>query len=485
MKRFRYIVMIILVLALFASTTAIAEDTETVTTITCKPGTLLSDDILNQICDTASIRIHSLSDGYGALVLSLGETDTLTNLFRVGEDGFYLQSDLLGEKPLYFNWEELSTLMMDQLQNNPDMEAFNTMMDPTMIQAMMSGEITEDTDEETLKSMMSIDEETLNFINGIEESKTVETGTFSLEGSDTANQKSIVILEKEDLLKIFRLPMVREQMFKQLAMESPELTEEEINAQIDAQLAEIDDFITQSNLTLTVTLYTTDEDFVALEYVVSGTGEGTDGTPENGTAVLTVTKTTVEPGTFYQVKLHLVAGEEDYVPLDGSLYLSDEFISGKLLIYSAPETPTATISFNSDQSEADHVMGELDATITDESTGPMTAILVFDQAKGENVTDTVLDLYFGGSLDEMKLSLPDYSVITMNLHTVTQPDSGFFASLQNANPEGSVQLTQMTEEEMNTYVTGIQQSMMTTVMSIMNNLPPEVSSALMESSSTN
>lgn len=484
MKRLRYIVMIILVLALFAATVAMAEDTETVTTITCKPGTLLSDDILNQICDTASLRIHSLSDGYGALVLSLGEVDALTNLFRVGEDGFYVQSDLLGEKPLYFSWEELSTLMMDQLQNNPDMEGFNAMMDPTMFQAMMSGEITEDTDDETLMSMMNIDEETLNYINGLEESKTVETGTFSLEGSDTANQKSVITLEKEDLLKVFTLPMVRQQMVKQLTMESPELTEEEINAKIDAELAEIDAFITQSNLTLTVTVYTMDEDFVALEYVVSGTGEGSDGAPENETASFTVTKTTVEPGTFYQAKLHLVTGEDDYIPLDGSLYLSDEFVSGKLLVYSDPETPVVTVSFSYDQSEADHVMGEIDATLNDESTGLVTAILVFDQTKGENVTDTVLDLYFGGSLDEMKLSLPDYSVITLNLHTVTQPDSGFFASLQNATPEGSVQMTQMTDEELNTYVTGIQQSMMTTLMSIMNNLPPDISNALMESSSS-
>ena len=495
MKRFAFIAVICLVLVMFGFASALAEETETVTTITCTPGTLLADDdTLTQICDTASIRIHSLPSGYGALVLSLGEKDVLTNLLRLEEEGIYVQSDLLGETPLYFNWEELTTMFMEQLETNPDLQSLQGMMNDNTFQMMMNTPMTamtvdadslDDLDKMESLAMMDLDEETLAFATDIEASKTMETGSFTLDGSDVATQKETVVLSPEDLVRAVELPMVRQQLQQQIVMEDPTLTEAEINEQIDAMLDEMKSFITEGNLSVTVSMYTTDDAFIAYEFLATGAIKADDGSMEDLSVSMTVTKTTVEPAAFYQVKMSMNNGEENYEPLYASLYKADGFVTGKLLINSFSEIPVATITFNYDDTDAQHIVGEINATFYEEDIDVYTSgIVIFDQTKGVNVTDTTVDLYVGDQIETIKAALDNYSMISLDFHTVTQPDSGFFASLQAADPASSVQLTQMTEEEVETYMTGAQQNMMMAFFTVINELPPEISEALMEGFST-
>jgi hypothetical protein len=42
-------------------------------------------------------------------------------------------------------------------------------------------------------------------------------------------------------------------------------------------------------------------------------------------------------------------------------------------------------------------------------------------------------------------------------------------------------MLQMTDEELNAYMQAVQQSMMMTVMTVIQNLPPDISNALMQS----
>ena len=430
---------------------------------------------LTKLCDVASIRLHSAPEGYGALVLSLGEVDALTNLFRMEDDGFYLQSDMLGETPLYFSWDDLTTLMSDLMENMQDMPMMGTMMGPEQMQAMMDGSMTE----EQALAMMGVDEELMSFISDVDAAKIVETGAFSLEGSDIADQKIVTVLTNEDLIRAVNMPIVRKQIVSQLQMSSPEMTVEEIGAEVDAEIADISQTIQDANLSATSTVYQANGEFVAYELLIIGNETYNDTVSEASISV-TVTKTSIDTAEFYQLSVRLREDGDEFQNQYGSLYIDGEFISGKYLFNDYDDEPVFSASFNCDTSADDHTIGELSFTVYDGYYGATSVLVVFDQSKNENVTDTVIDLYAGGAVDDIKASLNTTDVISLKFHTVSQADSGLFNALRNATPETSVQLTQMTEDETAAYLEGMQQNFMTTLMTVMNNLPPDISNSLMQ-----
>lgn len=479
MKNKSLILIVCLVLLVFGFTTATAEGTETVTTITCEPGSLLAEDAtLAQICETAAIRIHSMTEHYGAFVLSLNGVDTLKSLFRVEESGIYLQCLMTGPTPLYFTWEDLMNLIMEQLESNPELGEANALFNPDTLQAMLDGSMT---DEQAL-DMMGVDQGMLDYISEIEALATVETGSYTLDGSDVANTKTVVVMTKDEIVKAVDLNVVRDQIASQLRMSSSQLTEEEINAKVEAQLDEIKQTIEDSNLAVTTTIYEMDEEFVAYELVISDAMDNYDGSTSNAGITATVTKTTVEQAAFYQLSVLLVEDENEMINQSGSLYIGDDFVTGTYQINSMDGEPVMSAALSFDSSLPGQKTGELTVTISDGYSGSEnSALITFDQTTVEKVKDTVVSVYAGaGSADSVKAALADTDLISFSFHTVAQEDSGFFSALQEATPETSVQLAQMTEDELNAYMAGMQQSMMMTVLTLIDNLPPEISDSLMQ-----
>ncbi|HPF87122.1 MAG TPA: hypothetical protein PK537_03575 [Candidatus Limiplasma sp.] len=470
------IIVICLMLALFSFSTATAAETETVTTITCIPGSLLSEyDVFNQICETAAIRIHYLSDGYGALVLALDDTDVLNNLIRVDENGLYLQSDLLGTSVHYFSWEDLITLYTEQIENSDEMQSFTQMMDSPMFQMMLNGSVNEDMDEADAYAMMGIDEETICYFNDLENSKTIETGTFYFQ-SIVADQKTVMVLTGDDLVDILNLPFMREQIASIEKMSSDGLTDEEVYALADDDLADMRSEFEEINLTLTMTTYTKDNAFVAFDMTIDG-----DDGYEAAAINLSVTKATIGDAAFYQLNVSIAEDNEIMHSEYGELYLGNDFIAGKYSMNAYADDPILSTTFNCDLTKADSVSGEFTATLYEEYFDEQIAImLLFDQTRNGDVSDTAIDLFAGASVDGIKSALSDASVISLYFHTVVQPDSGYFAALQSATPETSIQLTQMSDEELEEYSAGLEQTMMMSLYTIIENLPPDLSTALSE-----
>ena len=454
MKNKRLILIVCLVLLVFGFSTATAEGTETVITITCEPGSLMAENTtLTQICETAAIRINAMPEGYGAFTLLFNEVDTLQCLFRLEDSGLYLQSQSTGATPLYFSWEDLMNFIMDQLENNPDLGEINAMFDPDMLQSMLDGSMTD----EQAMDMMGIDDELLEFISDIEALQTVQTGSFTLDGSDVANQKTVIALTKDELIRAVDLNVVRNMIASQLQMSSAYLTEEEINAEVDAQLDEVKQSIEESNLAVTYSIYTAADEFVAFELVVSGAMDNGDGSEDSLGITATVTKTTVGQAAFYQLSVDLFEGENEMSNQYGSLYIGDGFVTGTYLINSidGEEIMSAALSF--DTSVPGQKTGEVTLTVNDGySETANTALVTFDQTIDENITDTVIAVYYGaGSVDSVKASLAQTDLIAVRFHTVEQPDSGFFSGLQAATPETAMQPMQMTEDELNEYMANI------------------------------
>ena len=346
------------------------------------------------------------------------------------------------------------------------------------IKSMMNSKVeSKDLTDADVMEMMDLDEETMNYIADVQASADVQSGSFALKGSDVANQKTVIVLTNEDLARALELPMVRQQMESQISVSDPYMTAEELSSEVNQQLADAKQMIMDSDMTVTISEYTNDGEFVAMEVLLTEN--------ENSVAQsvsFTVTKTTADYMEFYQMTATIDDGESSYQMLNGSLYYSDEFISGSLKVNDMDNEPVATANFTCDTYAADQTSGELSGTVYSYGAADGTLLAVFDQTIDGDTTDTTIDLYTSsGSVDDLKADLMDNGLISLNINTVTQPDSGFFADLQSAAPETSAQLLTMTEDELNAYMQAVQQSLMMTVFTIIDNLPPDVSDALMQS----
>ena len=475
MKHKSVILLVLLLLITFGATVAVAQSTETVTTVTVKTGALLAEyEDESQILDIAALRFHSMPEGYGAFALSLNGNDTLQSMFKLEEDGLYVQSAMLGQQPLYFTWDDIKAFIMEQMESYAQMQPMDMPFDMDTMQAMMDGSLTD----EQMMEMLGIDEELLTLIGDIQASQVVETGSFYVEGSDEATLKTVIEVTGEDLTRFVELPMTRDMIVNSTMASDYNVSPEDFDQLVDAQLVEIKQMIAQSSPVITITTYTNDEEFVAFTMDMNAAlDDYNGGTVPIGIHVL-LTRTSIETAKFYQLDVTLTEADQEFLNQRGSLFVSDAFVTGHYMTFAEPDVPLFEAVLNCDRALADHTTAELALTMMDGD--PQSVFIMMDQQENNNVKDTAIDVYFGGSVEEIKRALTEASVFTLKLHTVTQPDSGYFAALQNASPETSVQLLTMDETELETYMQSIQQSMLMTLLTVVENLPPEISNSLME-----
>ena len=490
MKNKIFALLMCLVLLAFGFTAASADQsTETVTTLSLKAGPLLAEPAeVSQILDAASIRIHTMPEGYGAFVLTLNNVDTLQSLFKAEKDGVYVNSDVFGQTPLYFSWEDISAFVTQQMQaytenQGLDLQAMNVAAEMESYQAMINGAMTDGTmTEEQMYEMMGLDEDLLAYINDIDAKKVTESGTFAINGSDEADQKITIVMTTEDIARVLDLQMVWDQMASQLMANDEALSQENIDSQVAEMVAEAKSELMDSNLQVNVTTYTKNDELVA--FVFNMTGDMSNYTSEKTPIGIdaTLTRTTIDTAKYYQFSTTVMQNGESMEIQTGSLYMSEAFVSGEYVLYESPDKPAFKASFNCDKKNADHTNAEVSLTIFDNYAGnEQSAYLTFEQKKAENVTDTEIALYVGGTVDSIKAALDETGLITLKVNTVTQPDSGFFVALTNISPDTSVQILQMTDEELENYMLTLQRGLTMTVLNIIDNLPPDISESLMQS----
>ncbi len=475
----RKLLALLLCMALLVSglAAATAEDMETVTTISLKAGPLMAElgDDVAKVMDMATVRFHSMTDQLGAFVLTLNDTDVFKSLFKMEEDGVYVQSRVFGAQPLYFTWDDIQTFIEQQMEASMDMET----MDPEafkMMQGMMDGTLTD----EDISSMMGYDEELIEFANEIEARAATEEGTFFVEGSDAATLKTVTVFTAEDAVRIIQMPMVRENVASQLAMADPELTQAEVDTMVYEQLAQMEKEILASNLNAEMIAYTSDDELIAFTFDLTADADEYEGETIPMGIYAQVTRTTIDTAKFYQFAVTFTQGDESFLNQSGSLYMADNYSTGQYTLFSMPNEPLLQIAMNCDREEANHTNADMSFTVYDSFSGEVQSIyLMLDQNRAESVTDTAIDVFVGGTVEEIKAAQQDMRLVSMKINTVTQPDSGFFAALDNATPESSVQLLTMNDEEMESYMLTLQNGLMMTVLSVIDNLPPEMSESLM------
>lgn len=477
---------------------------EIVSTITFEPGAMLSSDqMVTDLCAATAIRMQKLPGGYGAMTLTLSGEDMITVQVRVDDNGLYAQSEVLGDTPLYFTWDDIENGIVEAMKSSGMDESmtaeFSKGFSEGFKQALAFGEAAKAKEDGTMSQdeiskkivdMMGWDESVLTWANGIKDKAVVTNGSFTIGDSDTADTQTVMQITSDDMIALFDTQFMKDQMIKQQKMEDSSLTDAEAAKKADESISELKDAIGKSEFSVQVTELTNGEDeFVAMQFNMVGVGqtklngEDTAETDAANTAAdkmdmsMQIITKTVDNGKQYTAVMSANQNDEHLFDMNASLTKSDTACTGSLSLTDADQKPLMTLNATSDYQDASHITGQLSGAAYDN--GDEYAFLVtLDQTTGDNTIDTAIG--FAGGTDLAALTADPESAMlgTLKVSTVVQDDSGFFTALAAATPEKSVELMKLSETDLATYTSTLETNFMTVVYKMFANLPDSVAQAL-------
>lgn len=352
-----------LMLALMLPLAACADTQHTLSVI---PGDeLASIEPLKDFLDVFSITLTT-GEKSGALTLTLDDTDIATVALSADESGLYVQSNLLSDDVLYATWDEIFDALRDTLKtaitseaaangeeaDEEALAAIDTMMDVYKVQfaAALSG--AEDkpaaaqSQEDVMamvKEMFGDDPEMVAFYEKIFDLMTIEEGEFADEGRDTATGKYSMVMTGKDIALICDTQYMRSLTETMVKAENAELEGAELEAKVDEMLAEIRRVYEDSDMTITMEMFTTDEGQTLVGMVMGMNMEMT----ENDETVkmemnMNYDRLTGENGVSHKADMSMVVdADDDTVEMamnlnydrtngkDGVMHKADFSVSGK------------------------------------------------------------------------------------------------------------------------------------------------------------
>ncbi len=487
---------------------------EIVSTVTFEPGAMLAaDQMVADMCDVTSLVFRGLSDGYGSMAVLLNGEEMVSAKIRVDEDGLYAQSEVLGDDTLYLSWADMETALTDSLKSSgmdeeeisAMMESFSTGMEQMAAVGTIaeSGNIENMSKEELKQKMLEAmggDESLMEWVSGIEAKMVVTNGSFTLEDSDVADTKTELTITKEDIIALYETQYMKDMLKRSLQTGDSTLSDDDAAAQVDEVIAEMKTALEKSEFSIPVVEYTIGEDeLVAMQMnmagvfyedtfssEMTGSDETADATTETVTQEPTkmdmnmkIIRKTVADAKVYTLTMDMTVDDDSSMALNGDLSLSDTAVAGNLYMIQ-DGNPMVTISFVEDKADPADVTGKLSLTAMEDDTS-YAIELAFTQKVTENTIDTSIGLSYADTIDAIAAN-PDVALLgTLKVNTVVQDDSGYFTSVAGATPETSVQIMQMSDSDLETYVSSLETSAMTVVYNMMANLPESVLQAMSES----
>lgn len=499
---------------------------EIVTTLTFEPGTTLAaDQAVADMSAATAIRLMKLSGGYGGFALSLQGEDVLTAIGKLDPTGLYVLNSVLGDKPVYFSWQDLSATISDAMRQNGTDEAsiqqFTQGFEQGIAAVAAGGmpmqsdtAMTEEEIKQKIIASMGGDESFVNWINGIEAKKVTSQGEFTLGESDTADTKTEYLITKDDLTAMMDLPYIQQQMAKQIKQKDASLTDEQVTAQVADAVEQSKAKIAESNVQIPITVYTKGEDeLVALEAKLSGlftqsepdtatvnvstdaatVTATTDATAATATAAtpaapaqvdvdLQLTRKTLDSGKLTTFKMNAAKDAAMVFDMIGTLTADDKAAAGTLSVMNDASVKVLQMDLSADYADAKNIGGALQVTVNDGQT--QSAFVVgLKQAVADTTIDTALSLSSGKSVDEILANADTALLGTLKIATLIQEDSGTFAALKEVSADTSLEPLKMTGEELAAYGTQIQNNAGLLMFTILGKLPQSVATLFTSSMS--
>lgn len=492
---------------------AVTDGKEIVSTITFAPGTTLAaDKAVADLSAAAAIRINKLPGGYGAFALVLSGVDTVSAQLRVETDGVYVQSETLGDKPLYFSWEDVNKGITEAMKSSgadqASIDQFTNGFTSALQQITAAGAVTategteakpltEEEIKQKITASMGGDEAFVKWMSAIEAKKVVTTGEFTLGDSDTADTKTEITLTKEDMASLYDVPYIQKQVTTQIKSQDATLTDEQAAAKTAETIATIKAEILKSDATMPITLYTKGENsLVAAEATLTGnftkdvtmdataTTDAAAPTPtvaeptiSKVNAYFMFTKKTADPAKTYNFKMSVTMDDKKQADVTGIFTHDGKTAAGSFNVINGDGKTLFVANGTADYSDAKHTTGTLDITASESQT-PMAVLIAFDQVTGDKTIDTSLSISSGVSVEAIKAAADTTLLGTIKVNTVVQDDSGLFTTLKEAAPTTSLEVLKLSAQELQTYLGKLQSNAMQTLYKVLGNLPASVSSAM-------
>lgn len=480
---------------------------EIVTTINFEPGAVLSaQQAVSDLSAATELRFTKLPGGYGAFTLVLSGVDTLTAQLRAQADGLFVLSDVLGAKPVYFTWADLNNTITQAMRDSGASDAnisqfsqgfmtgfgqgFSTGMAGT---GDMMVPLTEAEIKQKITEAMGGDEKFVAWLEGIEASKVVTSGEFTVEGSDAADTKTELVITKEQIAGLLDVPSVQVKIAEQLKAEDATLTDEQLAAKVAEVVATSKEDVLKTDVVIPMTFYTKGaEELVAADFGMTGnfksssTTVDTEAVPAVETVTETVSKIAVTAQyvkkTAGDVKTHTMTAtasqdDEKRMAMSATLIVDPQTINGALTLLDGKDSPKLIANLTGNYADLKNLKGQMDLTVNDLSSA--TAVVMdFEQLVSDASVETKLALSSGASVAAIK-ETPDAARLgTVKITSTVQADSGAFNALKEATPETSLEVLKLSQEDLASFMNTLQSNGLQVVYKIMGNLPPSVTQML-------
>lgn len=230
------------------------------------------------LLDAVQLRVVE-DENSGALSFMVNGEEAVTLAMAFDENGMYLASDIVGEKPLYFSWDDAFDAMEGMLMDAGDAQ---TEMNAESLKAafeafylgFQSGETfsakyydVESADEalELIEELFPDDPGMAAYFKAMFDKVEVEEGSFPAENRDTADSKITMRFTNEDYIAIYDTQYMRSVLEMTVDMENPDATQAERNAAIEEALDEARSALANSDMSVTLEMYMQGEQLVGME----------------------------------------------------------------------------------------------------------------------------------------------------------------------------------------------------------------------------
>ena len=422
----------------------------------------------------------------GMLTLNLSGEDVFSAAARVTGDGLYLDSAILGDKPVYASAEDIGQVLtqLASAEEGADPEEISQLK-PMIVQMFQQfGMMQEwkDTAADSpailpadlaaseelraqLQKLYADDEAMVDYVLSILDRAEITEGSFTGAAHDPATQSMKLTLTKEDILKLQSSTTIRDTLMK-----SGSLTAEEAAEELKKSMDNI------QKMDVVLTLYGTETDLVSLEMTMDAAMDVVeeDGDIDHENIQMTAVYNRLTKDGTVNHSASMLIGEDGETEADLAFVLTAKDGSYTLdgamnEVDDGKEEPMMTVKgvLNGADGKADGWL----ALLADETQVTFT----YSGSVEGDQTERLVSFYTReNAVAITELAASERPLFSLRLLTVENADDSALKTVESASVETALQPLQMSDEDCTAYITSISTNATQVLYAVLSKLPSSV-----------
>lgn len=441
---------------------------------------------VKDLCDALTLRLLQ-GENSGMLTLNLSGEDVFSAAARMTGDGLYLDSALLGDKPVYASAEDIGQVLtqLASAEEGMTQETLNQIK-PMIVQmfqqfgmmqelkdtaaadspAILPTDLAASEELRTqLQKIYADDEVMVDYVLGILDRAEITEGSFTSDAHDPATQSIKITLTKDDVAKLQSSSTVRKALTQTGAV-----TEEEAAAELKKALDNI------QKMDVVLTLYTTETELVSLEMTMDSAMDVTDddGETERESVQMTAAYNRLTKDGTVNHSASMLIGEDGETEADLAFVLTAKDGSYTLdgamnEVDDGKEEPMMTVKgvLNGADGKADGWL----ALLADETQVTFT----YSGSVEGDQTERLVSFYTReNAVAITELAASERPLFSLRLLTVENADDSALKTVESASVETALQPLQMSDEDCTAYITSISTNATQVLYAVLSKLPSSV-----------